>query len=104
VTTALRISTDPTELDVTLIHAFLSTQSSWARGIPLATLQRAIAHSLCFGAYRGRQQIGFARVVSDRATFAQLLDVFVLPEHRGQGCARALLQAVIDEPAFVVLR
>jgi len=104
VTTALRISTDPAELDVALIHAFLSTQSTWARGIPLATLQRAIAHSLCFGAYRGRQQVGFARVVSDRATFAQLLDVFVLPEHRGQGCARALLQAVIDEPALQGLR
>ena len=98
------ISTDPAALDVALIHHFLSTQSTWARAIPLATLQRAIDHSLCFGAYVDGRQVGFARVVTDHATFANLVDVFVLPEQRGNGYSRRLLERIMADPALQGLR
>src|SRR6478609_6613198 len=71
---AFRIGTDRAELDLELIHTFLSTHSTWARGIPRGTLERAIQHSLCFGGYLGHRQIAFARVISDFATFANLVD------------------------------
>jgi GNAT superfamily N-acetyltransferase len=92
---ALRISTDPTELNVGMIHRFLSTESYWACGISRTVLQRALAHSLCFGGYLDRTQVAFARVVTDRATFAHLKDVFVLPAYRGRGFGTALMQAVM---------
>jgi predicted GNAT family acetyltransferase len=91
----LRISTDPSELDVGMIHRFLSTESYWARGISRAVLEHALAHSLCFGGYLDRSQVAFARVVTDRATFAHLKDVFVLPAFRGRGFATSLMQAVM---------
>jgi GNAT superfamily N-acetyltransferase len=100
----LRISTDPAELDIALIHRFLATQSGWAQGIPRATLERAIAHSLCFGGYLDGAQIAFARVVTDQATFANLVDVFVLPAHRGQRHGKSLMQAVMAHPALQGLR
>jgi len=102
--TTLRISTDPAELDLAMIHGFLSEQSTWARGIPFATLQTAIAHSLCFGGFVGSAQVAFARVVSDHATFANLVDVFVLPGHRGQGHGKMLVQAVVEHPRLQGLR
>ena len=101
---ALRISTDKAELDLALIHQFLSQQSTWAQGIPLATLQRAIAHSLCFGGFLHQRQVAFARVITDCATFANLVDVFVLPEFRGQGHSKALMQAVLAHPDLQGLR
>jgi GNAT superfamily N-acetyltransferase len=100
----LQIDTDPTRLDLALIHRFLAHESGWARRIPLATLERALAHSLCFGGYLDGRQVAFARVVTDRATFANLVDVFVLPEHRGQGHARRLLAAVMAHPDLQGLR
>lgn len=92
----LIISTDPQRLDLALIHRFLNQQSHWARGIPRETVERSIAHSLCFGAYDGDSgaQLGFARVVTDHATFAWLADVFVLEDCRGRGIGEALVQAV----------
>ena len=93
---ALRISTDPRELDVGMIHRFLSTESYWAPGISRAVLEQALAHSLCFGGYLDRAQVAFARVVTDRATFAHLKDVFVLPAFRGRGFGTALMQAVMS--------
>jgi GNAT superfamily N-acetyltransferase len=91
----LIISTDPARLDVALIHRFLSEESHWARGIPRGVVERAIAHSLCFGAYDDDgAQLGFARVVTDRATFAWLADVFVLEGLRGRGIGEALVLAV----------
>jgi GNAT superfamily N-acetyltransferase len=87
------ISTDPKRLDVTAIHAFL-TQSYWSPGIPRAVIERAIDNSLCFGLYRQGEQVGFARVVTDKATFAYLADVFVLEAHRGQGLSKWLIQVV----------
>ena len=100
----LRISNDKSELDIALIHQFLSQQSSWAKDIPLATVQRAIAHSLCFGAYLGDAQVAFGRVITDYATFANLVDVFVLPAHRRQGFSKAIMQAVLAHPELQGLR
>ena len=88
----LRISTDPGELDIPLIHRFLSTQSTWAQGIGEELVRRSIANSICFGGYIAGQQVAFARVVTDRATFANLVDVFVLPECRGLGFSKQLME------------
>ncbi|MEO8385877.1 MAG: GNAT family N-acetyltransferase [Betaproteobacteria bacterium] len=101
---ALRISCDNSALDVVLIHAFLSEQSAWAQGIPLATVQKSIMHSLCFGGFLGTAQVAFARVISDFATFANLVDVFVLPEHRGKGHSKTLVRSVIAHPDLQRLR
>ena len=99
------ISTDPTRLDVALIHRWLSEQSYWAKGIPREIVERSIEGSLCFGIYHQTQgQVGFARVVSDKATFAYLADVFVLDAHRGQGLSKRLMQAVMDHPDLQGLR
>lgn len=100
----LRIITDRQALDRDLIHRFLSEQSSWARGIPREVVERAIDHSLCFGGFIGADQVAFARVVSDFATFANLVDVFVLPAHRGRGHAKALMGAVFGHPDLQGLR
>ena len=97
------ISNDPARMDVDAIHAFL-TRTYWARGIPRATVERALAHSLCFGVFREGAQVGFARVITDRATFAYLADVYLLEAHRGQGLARRLLQAVLAHPELQGLR
>ena len=100
----LRITTDRAALDVGAIHRFLSEQSTWARGIPLATVQRSLDTSLCFGGFLGREQVAFARVISDYATFANLVDVFVLPAHRGQGHSKAMMRAVLAHPDLQDLR
>ncbi len=100
----LRISTTTAEMDVSMIHPFLSEQSHWARGIARPLVERAIAHSLCFGGFAGQQQVAFARVISDFATFAHLVDVFVVPEYRGQGHGKALVQAVVVHPQLQGLR
>lgn len=100
----LRISTDKAELDVALIHRFLSGESTWARGIPRELVERSIGHSLCFGGFLGTAQVAFARVISDYATFANLVDVFVLPPHRGTGYGKALVAAVLDHPQLQGLR
>ena len=94
----MRVSFDKAEMDLDLIHAFLSG-AYWSVGIPRHIVEKAIANSLCVGAFApdeaGKdEQIGFARVISDFATFAYLADVFVLPAHRGQGAARALVEAL----------
>jgi GNAT superfamily N-acetyltransferase len=100
----LRISTDRTELDVPFIHRFLSEHSGWAKGIPLATVKKSLEHSLCFGGFLGSSQVAFARVISDYATFANLVDVFVISEHRGKGYGKALMDAVVSRPELQGLR
>ena len=100
----LRIGTDKSELDLALIHDFLATGSSWAQGISFDTVRKSIEHSLCFGGYLGGRQVAFARVISDYATFANLVDVFVLPAHRGQGYSKQLVEAVIANPELQGLR
>jgi GNAT superfamily N-acetyltransferase len=97
------ISTDRARIDVTLVHEFLRT-SYWAEGRHRSVVERSIEHSLCFGVYHGRQQVAFARVVSDRAVFAYLMDVFVVPEFRGRGISKALMRAVLDHPDLQNLR
>ncbi len=97
------ISSDPARLDVAAVHAFLS-QSYWSAGIPLATVARAIEHSICVGAYAGKNQVGFARMVSDQATFAYLADVYVLEDHRGQGLARRMMDKLKALPELQGLR
>lgn len=100
----MHISTDPSALNISLIHTFLSESSPWATGIPLETVQRSIAHSLCFGGYLDGQQIAFARVVTDKATFAYLMDVFVLPAFRGRGYSRQLMEAIQQHPDLQQIR
>ena len=100
---AYEISTDPARLDVGAIHAFL-TRSYWSPGIPRATVERAIANSLCFGAFCEGRQVGFARMVTDRTTFAYLCDVYVLEEHRGRGLAKQLMDHVMGHPDLQGLR
>jgi GNAT superfamily N-acetyltransferase len=98
-----QISTDPARIDLRAVHEFL-TNSYWARGIPLETVQRSIENSLCFGIYHGDRQIGFARVITDRATFAYLADVFVLPDYRGRGLSKWLMECIIAHPDLQGLR
>ena len=103
----LEISTDPTRLDLEVIHGFLA-RAYWSRAIPRAIVERALRHSLCFGAYAGAiphaTQVGFARVVTDRATFALISDVFVLEPFRGRGIAKRLMQAILAHPDLQGLR
>lgn len=97
------IDTDRLRLDFRVIHGFLA-QSHWARGISMAMVERAVAGSLPFGLYRDGRQVGFARVVTDGATFAYLADVFVLPEERGKGLARWLVESIFGHPELQGLR
>jgi GNAT superfamily N-acetyltransferase len=99
-----RITTEVGELDTELVHRFLSQESSWAKGISLALVERSMANSLCFGGFLGKDQIAFARVISDYATFANLVDVFVLPQHRGKGYSKDLMAAVVAHPQLQGLR
>lgn len=100
----VRISTDPAEIELDRVHRYLRDESYWCRGLPRAVLEQAIAHSLCFSAFMGDRQVGFARVVTDRATFAYLCDVFVFAEARGQGVAKALMAAIDRHPELQGLR
>lgn len=99
-----RISTDRNDIDVARVHGFLNRESSWARGIPLAVFLRSVEHSLCFSGFLGTSQVAFARVITDCATFANLVDVFVLPEHRGAGYGKALMAAIMAHPSLQELR
>lgn len=91
------ISTDPARLDLETIHRFLDS-SYWAAGRPLEVIRRSIENSLPFGVYAGARQVGFARVITDYATFAWLADVFVLEEFRGQGLGKWLVEVILSHP------
>ena len=82
------ISTDPSRLNINLIHDYISNHSYWGSGRARDVVERSIENSLPFGIYRGEQQVGFARIVTDYATFAWVADVFVVPEHRGRGLSK----------------
>lgn len=98
-----RISDDPELVDVAVVHEFL-VGTYWARGIPRETVARGIAHSIPFSVFLGDRQVGFARVVTDRATFAYLADVFVIEQQRGRGLAAWLVSTVLAHPELQGLR
>lgn len=100
---SLLVSANPDRLHLPTVHAFLS-ETYWAEGIPLRTVERSIRGSLCFGVYEDSAQVGFARVVTDRATFGYLSDVFILPSHRGRGLSRWLIDCVTAHPSLQGLR
>ncbi len=97
------ITTDPQKMDLDAVHGYLS-RSFWAEGIPKDTVARAMANSLCFGVFDAGEQVGFARVVTDRATFAYLCDVYVLESHRGRGLGKWLIETVMAHPDLQGLR
>ena len=99
----LLISTDKTKLDVDYIHQVLS-HSYWAKGIPVEVIRKSIEGSLCFGIYDHDNQVGFARVITDKATFAYLADVFVDQGYRHQGIAKTLMRSILAEPELQGLR
>ena len=97
------ISTDPSRLDLDAIHDYLA-RSYWSPGVPKSIVARAIAHSMCFGIYLDDAQVGFARVITDKATFAYLADVYVLEAHRGQGLSKRLVEQIQAHPELKGLR
>jgi GNAT superfamily N-acetyltransferase len=97
------VSTDPARIDLDVVHGFLTT-SYWAAGIPRELVERSIRNSICFGAYVEGRQVGFARVISDRATFAYVCDVFALPSHRGRGVGKRIMAAIRAHPELQGLR
>jgi GNAT superfamily N-acetyltransferase len=98
------ISTDKSLLDFEMIYKYLSEDSYWAKGIPAERLKKAIENSFCFGVYQQNKQVGLARVVTDKASFAYICDVFVLPEHRGLGLSKWLIQTITEHPELQGLR
>jgi GNAT superfamily N-acetyltransferase len=97
------VDSDPARLDMDVVHGFLSN-TYWSRGIARPLLEKALRNSLCFGVYEDDRQVGFARVVTDQATFAYLADVFILESHRGRGLAKQLVAAIAADPRLQGLR
>lgn len=100
----LRLSSEQAEMDVDAIHAYLSGESYWARGIPRDVVERSIRNSLCFGVFDGAAQVAFTRVVTDRATYGYLCDVYVLEPYRGRGISKWMMEAVLAHPELQGLR
>lgn len=101
---AIEIDQNKERLDIDMIDQFLRDESYWARERTIEQTRTAIENSICFGIYDGDRQIGFARVVSDKATFAYLGDVFIIEEYRGRGLSKMLMQAIIEHPELQGLR
>jgi GNAT superfamily N-acetyltransferase len=99
-----QISSDPDLVDFEVIYHYLHFESHWAAGIPAEKLKAAIKNSFCFGVYMGNSQAGFARVVTDKATFAYICDVFILPEFRALGLSKWLIQTIVNHPELKGLR
>ncbi|MCL1046767.1 GNAT family N-acetyltransferase [Shewanella electrodiphila] len=99
-----KISTDKEDIDINILHQFL-THSYWAKDIPMAVLQKAIEHSSCFSVLtESNQQVGFARLITDHATFGYLADVFVVDEHRGKGLSKWLIDSIVNHKDVIGLR
>ncbi|EKO5176814.1 GNAT family N-acetyltransferase [Vibrio vulnificus] len=99
-----RISTNNDELDLEVIYQFIST-SYWAQNIPRSTLVKALSNSFCFGVFDSvGSHVGFARLITDKATFAYLADVFILESHRGKGLSKWLVQTIVEHPELQGLR
>jgi GNAT superfamily N-acetyltransferase len=99
-----KISTDQELLDLDLIHDYLCNESYWSKGITKEKVQRSIENSMCFGVYKDGKQVGLARVVTDKAIFAYLCDVFILDEYRGYGLSKWLLQTILAHPELQGLK
>jgi GNAT superfamily N-acetyltransferase len=99
-----QISTDKSLLNIEVIYKYLNEDSYWAQGIPFERLTRAIENSFCFGVYSEQALAGFARVVTDKASFAYICDVFILPEFRGAGLSKWLIQTIVEHPELQGLR
>ena len=99
----ITIDSNPARLDMDVIHGYL-TSSYWAKGISRELVERAVRNSLCFGVYDGDRQVGFARLVTDQATFAYLADVFILESHRGRGLSKKLMAQIAADPRLQGLR
>jgi GNAT superfamily N-acetyltransferase len=97
------VSSDPEKIDIEVVHRFLAG-SYWARSIPIEVVRKSIEGSLCFGVYEGERQVGFARVVTDRATFGYLADVFLVEGYRGRGLSKVLMEAILAHPDLQGLR
>jgi GNAT superfamily N-acetyltransferase len=97
------ISSDKNLLDINTVHQFLHA-CYWAEGIPRAVVEKSIQNSVCFGIYQGKTQLGFARVITDYATFAYIGDVFVLESHRGKGLSKELMRIIMNHPDLQNLR
>jgi GNAT superfamily N-acetyltransferase len=93
----IKISTDKSKLQVEVIHQFL-TSSYWAKGRTLDEVKKTLEHSLCFGVYKGNEQVGFARILTDYTIYAYIMDVFILQEHRRKGYSKQLMKAINEEP------
>lgn len=98
------ISTDKAKLDVELIHHYLCHESYWAKNIPMPVVEKSIEGSFCFGIYHGSRQVGFARVITDHASFAYLADVFVIESYRGRGLSKWLMGTIMNHPDLQGLR
>lgn len=97
------VSDDKEKIDTEYVHNFLTT-SYWSSGISLETIKKAIANSMCFGVYNNNKQIGFARMITDRATFAYLADVFIDEEYRGKGLSKLLMKSILSHADLQGLR
>ncbi len=100
----IKITTDPSKIDVAFVHHYLSEISYWAKGIPLSLVEKSIQNSMCFSVLKNEKQIGFARVVTDYATFAYLADVFVDENFRGHGYSKELMAFIMSHPDLQGLR
>jgi GNAT superfamily N-acetyltransferase len=98
------ITTDKSKMDINAIHQYLSKESYWAENIPVETVERSVEGSLCFGIFWKDEQVGFARVITDCATFAYLADVYVLTPHRGRGLSKWLMEVIMTHPQLQGLR
>jgi len=97
------ISTDPAKIDVGVVHWFL-TNCYWARGIPEEVVRKSIENSICFGVYKNGKQAGFARIITDRATFSYIADVFILLQYRGNELSLWLMECILSHPELQGLR
>ena len=100
----IHISTDKEKIDINMVYQYLSKESYWAKGIPLPRLQKAIENSLCFSVFKNEIQIGFARVITDQATFFYLCDVFIIENERKNGYSKILMDYIMRDPALQNLR
>jgi GNAT superfamily N-acetyltransferase len=99
-----QVSDNPARLDLAVIHQYLSEESYWAKNIPMEVVRRSVENSFCFGLYYNNGQVGFARLITDKATFAYLADVFILPAHRGKGLSKWMLGFIHHHPDMQGLR